>query len=141
MIFEAPTPGQGIETMKKVTLIFATTVLLVSGTGWAADDAEATIRLMGVAEAELPDAVTKQITLPEHLLLETEDQVAAVEKAEKGLAKANERNEHGNKGQERAAEAREHAAEMQEKAKENRKHRGRSKDDRPTPPETPPGRN
>ena len=126
--------------MKKVTLIFATTVLLVSGAGWAADDAEATIRLMGVAEAELPDAVTKQITLPEHLLLETEDQVAAVDKAQKGLDKANERNEHGNKGQERAAEAREHAAEMQEKAKENRKNRGRS-DDHPEPPESPPGRN
>ena len=126
--------------MKKVTLIFATTVLLASGTGWAADDAEATIRLMGIAEAELPDAVTKQITLPEHLLLKTEDQVAAVDKAEKGLAKANERNDHRNKGQDRAAEAREHAAEMQEKSKENRENRGRS-DDRPTPPETPPGRN
>jgi len=126
--------------MKKVTLIFATTVLLVSGTGWTADDAEATIRLMGVAEAELPDAVTKHITLPEHLLLETEDQVAAVKKAEKGLDKANERNEHGNKGQDRAAEAREHAAEMQEKAKDNRENQGRS-DDRPTPPEPPPGRN
>ena len=126
--------------MKKVTLIFATTVLLVSGTGWAADDAEATIRLMGIAEAELPDAVTKQITLPEHLLLETEDQVAAVEKAEKGLAKANERNDHRDKGQEQAADARERGAEMKEKAKENRENRGRS-DDRPTPPEPPPGRN
>ena len=133
MIFEAPTPGQGLETMKKVTLIFATTVLLVSGTGWAADDAEATIRLMGIAEAELPDAVTKQITLPEHLLLETEDQVAAVDKAEKGLAKANERNDHRDKGQEQAADARERGAEMKEKAKENRENRGRS-DDRPTPP-------
>lgn len=127
--------------MKKVTLIFATTVLLVSGTGWAADDAEATIRLMGNAEAERPDAVTKQITLPEHLLLETEDQVAAVEKAEKGLAKANERHARREQGQDQAAEAREHAAEMQEKAKNNREQRGRSKDDRPTPPETPPGRN
>jgi len=126
--------------MKKVTLIFATTVLLVSGTGWTADDAEATIRLMGVAEAELPDAVTKQITLPEHLLLETEDQVAAVEKAEKGLAKANERHARREQGQDRAAEAREHAAEMKEKAKENRENRGRS-EDHPTPPETPPGRN
>ena len=126
--------------MKKVTLIFATTVLLVSGSGWAADDAEATIRLMGVAEAELPDAVTKQITLPEHLLLETEDQVAAVEKAEKGLAKANERHARREQGQDRAAEAREHAAEMKEKAKENRENRGRS-EDHPTPPETPPGRN
>ena len=126
--------------MKKVTLIFATTALLASGSGWAADDAEATIRLMGIAEAELPDAVTKQITLPEHLLLETEDQVAAVEKAEKGLAKANERNDHRDKGQEQAAAARENAAEMKEKAKEKRENRGRS-DDRPTPPEPPPGRN
>ena len=127
--------------MKKVTLIFATTVLLVSGTGWAADDAEATIRLMGVAEAELPDAVTKQITLPAHLLLETEDQVATVDKAEKGLAKANERHARREQDQDQAAEAREHAAEMQEKAKNNREQRGRSKDDRPTPPEPPPGRN
>ena len=126
--------------MKKVTLIFAITVLLVSGSGWAADDAEATIRLMGNAEAERPDAVTKQITLPEHLLLETEDQVAAVEKAEKGLAKANERHARREQGQDRAAEAREHAAEMKEKAKENRENRGRS-EDHPTPPETPPGRN
>ena len=54
--------------MKKVTLIFAITVLLASGSGWADDDAEATIRLMGKAEVELPDAVTKEITLPEHLL-------------------------------------------------------------------------
>ena len=126
--------------MKKVTLIFATTVLLVSGSGWAADDAEATIRLMGNAEAERPDAVTKQITLPEHLLLETKDQVSAVEKAEKGLAKANERHARREQGQDRAAEAREHAAEMKEKAKENRENRGRS-EDHPTPPETPPGRN
>jgi hypothetical protein len=127
--------------MKKVTLIFATTVLLVSGTGWTADDAEATIRLMGIAEAELPDAVTKHITLPEHLLLETEDQVAAVKKAEKGLAKANERHARREQDQDQAAEAREHAAEMQEKAKNNREQRGRSEDDRPTPPEPPPGRN
>jgi hypothetical protein len=126
--------------MKKVTLIFATTVLLASGTGWAADDAEATIRLMGKAEAELPDAVTKEITLPEHLLLKPEDQVAAVEKAQKGLDKANERNDHRNKGQEQAAEARERGAEMKEKAKDSRESRGRS-DDRPTPPEPPPGRN
>ena len=127
--------------MKKVTLIFATTVLLASGSGWAADDAEATIRLMGKAEAELPDAVTRQITLPEHLLaVDPADQVAAVEKAEKGLAKANERNDHRDKGQDQAAAARENAAEMKEKAKEKRENRGRS-DDRPTPPEAPPGRN
>ena len=127
--------------MKKVTLIFAATVLLASGSGWAADDAEATIRLMGKAEAELPDAVTKEITLPEHLLAaDPEDQVAAVEKAEKGLAKANERHAHRDQGQNRAAEAREHGAEMKEKAKEDRENQGRS-EDHPTPPETPPGRN
>ena len=127
--------------MKKVTLIFATTVLLASGSGWAADDAEATIRLMGKAEAELPDAVTRQITLPEHLLaVDPADQVATVEKAEKGLAKANERNDRRDKGQDQAAAARENAAEMKEKAKEKRENRGRS-DERPTPPETPPGRN
>ena len=128
--------------MKKVTLIFATTVLLASGSGWADDHAEATIRLMDKAEAELPDAVTRPIELPAHLrAVKLEDQVAAVEKAEKGLEKANERNEHRNNGQDQAADAREHAAEMQEKAKNNREQRGRSKDDRPTPPETPPGRN
>lgn len=127
--------------MKKVTRIFAITALLASGSGWAADDAEATIRLMGKAEVELPDAVTKEITLPEHLLaVELEDQVATVDKAEKGLAKANERNDHRNKGQDQAAETRERGAEMKEKAKENRENRGRS-DERPTPPETPPGRN
>ena len=127
--------------MNKLTLIFATTTLLASGSGWTADDAEATIRLMGKAEAELPDAVTRQISLPEHLLAaKPEDQVAAVEKAENGLAKANERNSHPDQGQGQAAEARTRGAEMQEKAKENRENKGRS-EDHPTPPETPPGRN
>ena len=130
--------------MNKLTLILATTALLASGGGWAADDAEATIRLMGKAEAELPDAVTREITLPEHLLVaKPEDQVATVEKAEKGLEKANERNAHRDKGQDHAAEARSNGAEMQEKAKENRENKGRSEDhpEPPEPPETPPGRN
>ena len=127
--------------MNKMTLIFATTALLASGSGLASDDAEATIRLMGRAEAELPDAVTKEITLPAHLLAaKPEDQVAAVEKAEKGLAKANERVDHRDKGQDQAAEARERGAEMKEKAKEDRENQGRS-DDHPTPPEAPPGPN
>ena len=124
-----------------MTLILATTALLASGGGWAADDAEATIRLMGKAEAELPDAVTREITLPEHLLAaKPEDQAATLERAEKGLEKANERNAHRDKGQDPAAEARSNGAEMQEKAKENRENKGRS-EDHPTPPETPPGRN
>ena len=119
--------------MKKIILISATTVLLASSTGWTADDAEATIRLMGKAEAELPDAVTRHIALPAHLLaVDPQDQVAAVEKAEKGLVKAKERQAHGDQGQDRAAE-------MREKATESRANLGRS-DDHPTPPEPPPDR-
>jgi len=128
--------------MNTKTLIYIlVAMLLTGGNSWAADDAEATIRLMSKAEAELPDAVTKEITLPEHLLAaDPEDQVAAVEKAEKGLAKANERHALNVQGQDQAAEARERGAEMKEKAKENRESRGRS-EDHPTPPETPPGEN
>ena len=125
----------------KTLICIVGAMLLTGGNSWAADDAEATIRLMGQAEAELPDAVTREIALPEHLLAaDPEDQVAAVEKAEKGLAKANERNAHRERGQDQAAEARERGAEMKEKAKENRESRGRS-EDHPTPPETPPGQN
>lgn len=137
-LFESQLPGQGIETMNKITLILATTALLASGSGLAADDAEATIRLMGKAEAELPDAVTREIKLPEHLLAaDPKDQIAAVEKAEKGLDKAKERVDHRNTGQDQSAEARERGAEMTEKADENRENQGRS-DDHPTPPVTPP---
>ena len=128
--------------MKKIWTAAAIAALLAASSGsWAADDAEATIRLMGNAEAELPDAVTREITLPEHLLAaDPEDRVATVEKAEKGLEKANERNMHRDKGQDQAAEARERSSEMKEKAKENQENRGRS-EDHPTPPEAPPGRN
>ena len=125
--------------MNKVTLILATTALLASGSGWTADDAEATIRLMGKAEAELPDAVTKEITLPD-LPESAADQAATVERAEKGLIKANERHAHREKGQDQATEARERGAEMSEKAKENRENHGRS-EDHPEPPDPPPGRN
>jgi hypothetical protein len=127
---------------KKTWTTVAIVVLLAASAGsWAADDAEATIRLMGNAEAELPDAVTREITLPEHLLAaDPEDRVATVEKAEKGLEKANERNAHRQTGQDNAAEARERRSEMKEKAKENQENRGRS-EDHPTPPEAPPGRN
>ncbi len=120
----------------------------VSSGAWAADDddgAEATIRLMGTAEAELPGAVTKTITLPEHLLVEGDDQVAAVEKAKKDHDKANQRLEKREKGLAQAEAAREHGKEMSEKAKEARENRGRSEDrpERPDPPgrpESPPGR-
>lgn len=129
--------------MKTMKLTFAATALaLCSSIGWAADsDAEATIRLMGKAEAELPEAVTKEITLPAHLLDESTDkQARAVEKAARVLEKANQRNAHRENGQLQAEEARERGHDMNEKASENREYRGRS-EDHPTPPESPPGQN
>ena len=129
--------------MKTMKMTFAAAALvLCSSVGWTADsDAEATIRLMGKAEAELPEAVTKEITLPAHLLEESTDkQARAVEKAAKGLEQANQRNARREHGQAQAEEARERNHEMNEKANDNRENRGRS-DDHPTPPESPPGQN
>ena len=125
--------------MKSRILIPAAVALMgVSAGAWAADDdgAEATIRLMDTAEAELPDAVTKTISLPEHLRLQSTDQAATVDKA-KGHDKANERleNEKRNEGLAKAENAREHGAEMSEKAKEVRENQGRS--DPPGRPEDP----
>jgi len=124
--------------MKSRLLIPAAVLLMgVSAGAWADDDdgAEATIRLMGTAEAERPDAVTKTITLPAHLIVEGDDQVATVDKA-KGHDKANERLDKREKGQAQADAAREKGAEMSEKAKENRENRGRS-EDRPGRPDKP----
>lgn len=119
--------------MMKLTLT-AMALMLLSSAGWTADDdSEATIRLMGAAEAELPEAVTKEITLPDHLL-EADDQVRAVEKAQKGLDQANGRHERREKGQQQAEEARARSSEMSEKAKENREIHSRS----PEPPKGPP---
>ena len=132
--------------MKSRLLIPAAVALMgVSAGAWAADDdgAEATIRLMGPAEAELPAAVIKQITLPKDLLIEGNDQVTTVNKA-KGLDKANERveNEKRKDGLAKAEAARERGADMTEKAKEVRENQGRAKEDRPDPPNRPdnPGR-
>jgi len=127
--------------MNRLILILTTMALLAGANSWAADDAEATIRLMSEAEAELPEVVTRKITLPAHLLDEDpEAQVAAIEKAEKGLQKANERIEHRSAGQQKAEEVRDRGAEAKENAMEDRENRGRS-DDHPSPPESPPGRN
>lgn len=100
------------------------------------DNAESTIRLMGAAEAELPDAVTKEIKLPPA----ARENSAAVDKAKKGLEKANEAREKRENGQSRAEEARERGAEMSEQARQNRENRGRFEDrpDRPEPPRGPP---
>jgi hypothetical protein len=129
---------------KKSILVSAIALLLSFGSAWSQDDAteaeaEATIRLMGAAEAELPDAVTKEITLPDSV---SEDS-AAVENAARGLETANENRLRREDGLATADEARERGAEMAEDAMENRESRGRSDDlpDRPDVPEppTPPG--
>jgi len=133
---------------KRLTLVTLTAaaLLLLSSTGWTADDdGEATIRLMGAAEAELPQAVTKQISIPTHLMQASESaQQHAVEKSAKGLENANERGEKKgherseNTGRQGTEEARERSADMSEKAKENRENKGRS-EDHAEPPEDPPG--
>ena len=125
--------------MQSKILIPATILLMGAGaSAWATDDdeAEATIRLMGTAEAEVPDAVTKQISLPDHLRLEGKDQAATVDEA-RGHDKANERLEKRNDGLLNATAARENSADMAEKAKESRENRGRANEHRPDPPDRP----
>lgn len=128
--------------MKYKTLILASmTLMAFSHNGWTAmddDDAEATIRLMGTAEAESSDDVMREISLPRHLLDEAkEDQVKAVDKADKGLKNATKNvNKHTDQASEQGQEARERSQEMSEKANENRENRGRS-EDRPDPPGRP----
>jgi hypothetical protein len=122
---------------RKHVLIGIIALLISYGGAWAQEgegdeDAEATIRLMGAAEAELPDAVTKEISLPESV---TEDS-AAVENAASGLDTANENRMRREEGLATADEARERGAEMANEAKENRENRGRS-EDRPDPPDDP----
>lgn len=96
------------------------------------DELDATMRLMEHAEAELPEAVTKKIQLPEHL---REDSTAADNSA-KGHSQANAAREDREKGPGTADDARERGNDMSEAAKENRENRGRS-GDRPDPPNRP----
>ena len=110
-------------------------LLLHSNVAWSQDDtgdADATIRLMGAAEAELPEAVTKEITLPAAVDEDSE----AVEKAAQRLETANENRERRETGLTQADEARERGAEMAAEAQNNRESRGRS-EDRPEPPVNP----
>lgn len=137
--------------MKTVTAKFVLTTLLLSTLGLAGPQAlaqdedaeleEATIRLMGEAEAELPEAVTREIVLPERVKVDA----AAVEQSARGLATANEARERRGQGQDVAAEARENAAaearenasEMSELARENAENRSRGNENRPDPPGRP----
>lgn len=116
----------------------ATWLALGGGVAFAdeddADPAESTIRLMDAAEAELPEAVTKEIKLPPAAV----ENSAAVENAARGTQTANENRDRRENGLARADEAREKGAEMAEEANNNRENRGRF-DERPTPPDPPRG--
>ena len=111
-------------------------VLLMSGSGAWADEHETTIRLMGAADDELPFAVTKEISLPDALSVNS----AAVVNAASGLETANEnRSSRRQTGLSTAEAARESAAEMADGAAESRENNDRSggRSDRPERPETP----
>ncbi len=99
------------------------------------EEMEATMRLMGNAEAELPEAVIKDIKLPESLLVRDPNS-PAVEHSEDGHINANENRERREAGLTNADLAREHGAEMSEQATEDRENRGRSEDP-PGPPDNP----
>jgi hypothetical protein len=128
---------------KCVLAIVSLALTFVSGNALAQDDdgdLDGTIRLMGHAEAESPDAVTNPITLPYDAQASE-----AVANSEFGLDTANEARLRREEGLTTADEARESNADFVEAAQENRGNRGRSSDnipenvpDRPEPP-TPPG--
>jgi hypothetical protein len=132
-------------TMKRKLVLISTVGLLLGfGSAWAQvegndEDAEATIRLMGHAEAELPAAVTDDIALPDSV---PEDS-AAVTNAQRGIDEANENRARREVGLATAEQARERGAGMAEAAMENREARGRSQGlpERPDVPERkgPPG--
>jgi hypothetical protein len=137
--------------MKIKILIPAIIALMgVSAGAWADDqddDGEVTISLMPASEDELPDAVTKHISLPELDNLvgneKAQDSVKkrAVQALEDAAGKGNR--EHG---WSHANEAREQAQDMAENAKDKNGNRGRAegrpdRPDPPGPPDNPPGRN
>lgn len=122
-------------------LLSSTSLVLADEDDASADDrAEATIRLMSNVEAELPEAVTNEISLPPAAM----DNPAAVENAARGLETARENRDRREDGPSRADEAREQGADRAEEAQQNRENRGRFEDrpappDRPEPPAGPPG--
>jgi hypothetical protein len=121
--------------IRNTVTVFGALLFLCSNPAWTQEEASddpttATIRLMSSAEADLPDAVTKEIKLPENL---AEDAEAATNAA-RGLATANQNRLEGNQASEKAEEAQQRGAEMAEAAQDNRENRGRSYE-RPDPPD------
>ncbi|MEJ2603929.1 MAG: hypothetical protein P8172_11655 [Gammaproteobacteria bacterium] len=99
--------------------------------------AEATIRLMDAGEADLPETVTSEIALPGAV----QEDVAAVEKARRGLENANRA--RSDRGRSAAEGARARGAEMADRAHEGREIPGRAEkargrpEDLPAPPGNP----
>jgi hypothetical protein len=118
-----------------LSILLSASVVVAQEDAPADDPAESTIRLMGAAEAALPDAVTKDIKLPPALGINEK----AVENASRGLTRANENRERREQGLGKADEAREKGNEISEQARENRENRGRF-DDPPGRPDEPPGK-
>lgn len=115
-------------------IICCTALLLGANVAWAQDgvEAESTIRLMGAAEAALPEAVTKVITLPAAVAVDTEAVESAVRA--RGLTTAKGNRQRREEGLAQADEARDRNADMADEAQNNREHRGRSEDRREPPP-------
>lgn len=118
---------------RKYAWTWTVALILSFGSGWAqdegaGDEAETTIRLMGAADAALPEAVTKDIALPESV----PEDATAVEKAQRGIetakAKRSQREERRSTNNEGA---RDNRADMADDAQKNRETRGRSEDNIP----------
>jgi len=122
---------------RKYTLLWTASLLLGFSGAWADEPelpVEATIRLMDAADAELPDAVMNEVTLPD---LPVSSQGAS------GLATAENnigRRDIGQDVAEGALEnARDNANSMAEDALENVEQRGRSEEMMPDDPPDPKG--
>jgi len=112
------------------------------------DEMDVTMRLMGKAEAELPDAVTKPITLPD-AVLQHNPESPAVAASKHGMTTATANKPGREEDLEKADAARERASEMSNQAQNDRETHGRSEDrpeppprpENPGPPGGPPGQN
>jgi hypothetical protein len=123
-----------MNTTKKI--LCCTALLLGTSAAWAADgdEAESTMRLMDAADANVPQAITREISLPATIA----EDAMAVEKAAHGLQTANDSRHRREQGLRQIDEARERGADMANEARDNRENRERT-EDRPRPP-GPPGR-
>ncbi len=117
--------------------LFGVALVLSSGPAWTdeTDDDEsatATIRLMSNSEAQLPEAVTNPIKLPDKAAEHPE----AVANSETGITTANTNRLIGNQGIDQAEEAQQRRLEMTDAALEAQENMGRS-DNPPGPPDRP----